>query len=213
MSDMRLVQTNSAALPSQAAFDASDISVHDNFLSKSEQAELFSFLSGPGWAFGAYSDPNPGSSRYWYKHFAGIVRDEREKIETGRFEGQLAQSVPLISKMWCLLRSNLLREHMLLRCYANGYPSGSEGGVHIDSNLHGDFTSIYYPHESWNANFGGETIFFNGNGNDILKAVFPKPNRLVVFPGLIPHVARGVSRSCPVLRITLMFKTRRQVGL
>jgi SM-20-related protein len=30
----------------------------------------------------------------------------------------------------------------------------------------------------------------------------------VVFPGLIPHVARGVSRTCPMLRITLMFKTR-----
>jgi SM-20-related protein len=28
-----------------------------------------------------------------------------------------------------------------------------------------------------------------------------------VFKGNIPHLARGVSRTCPVLRITLMFKT------
>jgi SM-20-related protein len=42
---------------------------------------------------------------------------------------------------------------------------------------------------------------------DIVSAVYPKPNRFVVFSGNIPHVARGVSRTCPKLRITLMYKT------
>jgi SM-20-related protein len=49
-------------------------------------------------------------------------------------------------------------------------------------------------------------LFFNELGDDVLCAVYPKPNRLVSFPGEIPHVARGISHMCPLLRITLMFK-------
>jgi SM-20-related protein len=50
-------------------------------------------------------------------------------------------------------------------------------------------------------------VFFTQDGSDILASIYPKPNRLIVFPGAIPHVARGISRTCPKLRITLMFKT------
>ncbi|MGH7016591.1 MAG: hypothetical protein ACRED8_05840, partial [Caulobacteraceae bacterium] len=95
----------------------------------------------------------------------------------------------------------------LTRCYANGYPSGAEGGVHLDSNLPTHFTAIYYPHLAWNPNWAGETLFFDAEGADVIAAVYPRPNRLAVFPGVIPHVARAVSRACPELRITLMFKT------
>ena len=54
---------------------------------------------------------------------------------------------------------------------------------------------------------GGETVFFNREKTDIIACVYPKPNRLVIFRGNFPHVARGVSRTCPALRIALMFKT------
>jgi SM-20-related protein len=30
---------------------------------------------------------------------------------------------------------------------------------------------------------------------------------MLMFEGTLPHVARGVSRICPVMRVTLMFKT------
>ena len=61
---------------------------------------------------------------------------------------------------------------------------------------------------SWHPNYAGETVFFNDEGTDIIGTVYPRPNRMVLFSGSIPHVARGVSRVCPELRITLMFKTR-----
>ena len=188
-------------------FCASDIAIYDDFLSKEQQQEINEFLCGPGWAFGAYSDPAPGASRYWFKHFAGIVRDGRETSDPIEFERQLARNAPLVAKMWEGLRTGPLSGHVLSRCYANGYPSGAEGGLHMDSNISEHFTTIYYPHPTWHPNFAGETLFFNKEGSDILAAVYPKPNRLVVFPGVIPHVARGVSRTCPQLRITLMFKT------
>ena len=53
---------------------------------------------------------------------------------------------------------------------------------------------------------------FNQEETDILASIYPKPNRLLIFSGIVPHVARGVSRICPVLRITLMFKTELRDG-
>ena len=204
---MALASPLPAASP--LTFCAEDIAIYDAFLSPEDQRDVLGFLSGPGWAFGAYSDTAPGASRYWYKHFAGIVRDGAEKSDPLEFERQLNENAPLVAKVWRKLRGGVLSGHALSRCYANGYPSGSEGGVHMDSNIAEHFTTIYYPQISWHPNFAGETVFFNQDGSDIIAAVYPKPNRLVVFPGVIPHVARGVSRACPQLRITLMFKTQR----
>lgn len=188
-------------------FSASDVVILDDFLGRGQQQEIFEFLAGPGWAFGAFSDPSPSASRYWSKHFAGIVRDGREKNDPVEFEQQLERNAPPVARMWAGLRTGVLSGHALSRCYANGYPSGAEGGVHMDSNISEHFTSIYYPHSAWHPNFAGETVFFDADGSDIIAAVYPRPNRLVVFPGVIPHVARGVSRVCSQLRITLMFKT------
>jgi SM-20-related protein len=86
-------------------------------------------------------------------------------------------------------------------------PAGAEGGLHMDSNVDTHLTSIYYPHPRWHPSLGGETLFFNKDGTDVIGAVYPKPNRLAVFPGTIPHVARPMSAKAKDLRITLMFKS------
>ena len=202
--------TSAIAIPrtaSQPSISASRIAVHDDFLPAGEQRAVFDFLLGPGWGFGAYSDNAPGASRYWFKHFAGYVRDGREDLDPAAVEQQLSAAAPLVAAVWTRLKSGILGGHALTRCYANGYPAGSEGGLHLDSNIDDHFTAIYYPHLAWRPNFAGETVFFNREGSDIIASIYPRPNRLVIFPGTIPHVARGVSRSCPELRITLMFKT------
>lgn len=183
------------------------IRVHDEVLPQDEQKQLLSFLKGPGWSYGAFSDNAPGASRYWFKHFAGVVRDGAEALTPQAFEASLQADAPLVAALWRRLQRGPLAGHRLTRCYANGYPSGAEGGLHCDSNVASHFTAIYYPHLAWHPNFAGETVFFEPSGPEIIASVYPKPNRLVVFPGTIPHVARGVSRSCPELRITLMFKT------
>jgi SM-20-related protein len=190
-----------------AWFNASDVQIYDNALAEALQGDVVAHLNEPGWAFGAYSDASPNASRYWYKHFAGYVRDGKEARTAQGVEDELETASSVISAVWRQLKSGPLAGHSLTRCYANGYPAGSEGGLHLDSNVPDHFTAIYYPHTSWHPNFAGETVFFAGDGSDIVLSVYPKPNRLVVFPGVIPHVARGVSRMCPQLRVTLMFKT------
>src|SRR5258708_39850337 len=73
-------------------------------------------------------------------------------------------------------------------------------------------TIIFYPHSAWHPNWGGETLFFNKDQTDVVAAVYPRPNRLLVFSGTIPHVARGLSRVSPALRIPLMLQAERVVA-
>jgi SM-20-related protein len=190
-----------------SALLANDIIIHDDFLHREDQQDMLTFLRGPGWSFGAFSDPSADASRYWYKHFAGYVKDGREPLDPGEIERELGGNAPLAAKMWRQISTTILPGHQLARCYANGYPFGAEGGLHMDSNIPSHYTALYYPHLAWHPNYSGETVFFNATGTEIIASVYPKPNRLVVFAGTIPHVARAISRKCPELRITLMFKT------
>jgi SM-20-related protein len=181
------------------------IAVRDNFLAEDEQRAVWEFLKGPGWAFGAYSDQE--GSRYFYKHFAGYRLDPSSEGKAAAFEDELREGYPLLAAVWDRLKAGPLQGHALARCYANGMPSGVDGALHLDSNIDSHLTTIYYPHLEWHPNFGGETVFFDKAGADIVAAVYPRPNRLTIFSGTIPHVARPVSRRGPDLRITLMFKT------
>jgi SM-20-related protein len=183
------------------------VAARDDFLSRDRQEAVLKFLKAPGWAYGAYSDPAPEASRYWYKHFAGYVRDGRETRTPAEIEAELEGNAPVIAEVWRRLRDEVLPGHALTRCYANAYSFGAEGGLHYDSDVETHFTVIYYPLLAWSPNFGGETVFFNQTGDEIIASVYPKPNRLIWFPGVIPHAARGLSRTCRDLRITLMFKT------
>lgn len=204
MSNLHIVAKDAPATPKHTA---SDVAIHDDFLSSDEQQAVLAFLRGPGWSYGAFSDPAPDAPRYWYKHFAGYVKDGLESHDPARIEAELERNAPLAGAVWRRIQSLILPGHDLTRCYANGYPFGAEGGLHLDSNIRTHFTALYYPHLSWHPNYAGETVFFNETGTDIIASVFPRPNRLVVFPGTVPHVARAVSRKCPELRMTLMFKT------
>ena len=181
----------------------------DNFLPQAEQAALWAFLCSPGWSFGAFSAD--AGHRYFYKHYAGIKQSPHEYDDPAAVERELAEH-PLVAQVWARLRAGALKGQRLGRCYANGMPPGAEGGVHLDSNVPEHYTAIYYPHPAWNADMAGETLFFNPARDEVVAAVYPKPNRLVIFPGTIPHVARPMSSRVNDLRITLMFKTVGQVA-
>jgi len=176
----------------------------DNFLPQAEQAALWAFLRTSAWSYGAFSAE--AGHRYFYRHYAGIKQSSKEFDDPAAAERELAE-FPLVEQVWARLKAGALRGQRLGRCYANGMPPGAEGGVHLDSNVPEHFTAIYYPHPEWNADMAGETVFFNPGRDEILAAVYPKPNRMVIFPGTIPHVARPMSSRVTDLRITLMFKT------
>ena len=181
------------------------VTVFDNLLAPAEHQAVWAFLNQAGWAHGGHSSAD--GDRYFYKHFAGYVKDGDEPMTAEGIEGELEQSAPLLAGLWRALKSGPLKGNALSRCYANGLPGGMEGAVHQDSNRESHLTAIYYPHAAWHPNHGGETLLFTPAGDDIVAAIYPRPNRLAVFAGTIPHVARPMSRRCLDLRITLMFKT------
>lgn len=190
------------------------VTIADGVLDEPRRKEIFDFLSQPGWQFGWKSDPKADPYAFWHKHFAGSVHpDHFLKEGHGRqydSAEELQRNAPLIHEMWEHLRETTLSGHVLIRCYANGHTFGSDGSVHTDLLVEHSFTSVYYPHQRWEPNWGGETVLFDKDKSDIVVSVYPRPNRLATFRGTIPHVARGVSRVCPVMRITLMFKTERR---
>lgn len=187
--------------------NAPKVTVFDNLLAPAEQAAVWSFLNQGGWTYGGYSADGPEADRYFYKHFAGYRTDGREARDLAAIEAELGETAPILGEMWSALQKGPLQGQALSRCYANGMSGGVEGGLHLDSNLESHLTAIYYPHAAWDPNFGGETLLFSAAGDEIVAAIYPKPNRLAVFSGTIPHVARPMSRRRSELRITLMFKT------
>jgi SM-20-related protein len=183
----------------------------DDALEEEQRVRIWNFLSGPGWKFGWKSDSKKDPYSFWHKHFAGntlpdhYARDGKERQYDCADE--LRRRAPILHELWSDLEKHVIPGHVLTRCYANGQPYGSEGSIHTDSLSANSRTIIFYPHSAWHPNWGGETLFFDKEQTDVIAAVYPRPNRLLVFSGTIPHVARGLSPICPALRITLMFKT------
>jgi len=88
--------------------------------------------------------------------------------------------------------------------------------VHCNTSLYGDIqlphyditpgvTWLYYSNPVWEANWMGETIFYDSHGEPIY-AVFPKPGRVVVFAADILHRGGVPSRDCVEARRSVAFK-------
>lgn len=119
---------------------------------------------------------------------------------------------PELAVIWNLIKQQL-GDRILVRCYINGYTFGTDAYAHIDDkNITAKFgedalseTVIIYLNKKWNRDWSGETVIYNGD--EIERSVLPKFNRMLTFNSALFHAARPVSRSCPDLRLVLVFKT------
>lgn len=68
-----------------------------------------------------------------------------------------------------------------------------------------ELTALWFLAARWEPEWGGETMFFDDSG-DALFCASPKPGRLVVFDGAIPHAGRPPTRICFVPRYTFAIK-------
>ena len=50
-------------------------------------------------------------------------------------------------------------------------------------------------------------MFYGADKETIIMSVQPKPRRVVVFNGEVPHAARAPAASCNRLRMSIAFKT------
>lgn len=177
----------------------------DDLLDPASWASLLHyFKTSVAFRYGWASDKEVSEFSHWNCDFLGAQGNNQVNLESSLYANSAMQP---IASVWNKLKDLHLKGHALVRCYANAHTYGVEGAPHYDSREDGNFTTILYIVPEWKAEWAGETVFFNDEG-EIVCSVLPKPNRAITLDGTQLHAARSLARICPNVRITLMFKTR-----
>ncbi len=169
---------------------ANCIDVHDGLISDELVNALFESVHQPVYKFGQKS--NAGDEfGFW---IANIDADTRRDVRP-------------LGTLWEIVEQHITKgRYGIERMYVNAYSYGDCPTVHVDHAQEENFTVLYYANYEWNHNWSGETVFYNDAKDEILRAVYPKPGRIVVFDARVPHVAREPNRICPVVRYTIAMK-------
>ncbi len=181
------------------------IYVVDDFLTEAEERAIAIQLKGEVWRYNWPSYENsPAVRPCWHVFIAGKNRPlGQSSLE------ELRENKPwsFLIRVW----ERFLALHdfkiNLLGVYANGQTFGQDAIIHRDNKVHPGLTIVVFCNEYWPTSWGGELVFYNDTKDHIIKAVLPKPRRVVVFDGRIPHAARSPSNTCDQVRMTLAFKT------
>ena len=178
---------------------------HENLLPESRATELYKYLLNSPWTWGYRSDKSHmrRSIPKWSIFFGGPTKVGQS---CKKCENELSG---IILDVWKDVKSRLDAEDVLVRCYANAQTCGQDQRLHTDDSLDTSKTIIVYVNESWNADWGGETIIWDSEKRLITNSVLPKFRSVLGFPGNVWHGVRPVSQYCDFLRMTLMFKTRK----
>lgn len=86
--------------------------------------------------------------------------------------------------------------------------------VHRDANCADCVTFLYYGNQYWNADWGGETVFFD-NARDAQHVVLPKPGRLAMFNAGLLHRAGVPQRQTPAVRygMSAFYRCKARLGV
>lgn len=144
---------------------------------------------------------------YWYYPVAMASNQYVDDVEPQLAE--LDENLNPIHELWKIVRERLGIPVRLYECEYGANPFGCEGHPHYDSqreNVRPEHIAIIvYLNAQWDVAWGGETVVFN-EAMDVFSATIPKPGCATILEGDPFHVARGVSRSCPLPRRVLVFK-------
>lgn len=147
-------------------------------------------------------------------HFTGFKRTERDYSDQDFANAMAVADLvldddlvqELMSKVYPLVPN--AEELYCYRVYANCYTPSDSPEPHKDQCENNGFTVLYYANSEWSWENGGETVFFDEN-REIIKAVLPKPGRVVIFQPDIHHTARVQNILGPKFRYTIAIKLRK----
>lgn len=171
------------------------VQIIDNIFSPDIIKELKKEIDNTEWKYGWRSNQSMGFG-HWNHSFA--ISNEANGLDISD------QLKGIIGEAWSYLQETQFKNHILLRCYLNSHTYGIEGYPHTDTIREGESTLVTYMNKIWKREWGGETFVYDKY--KILHAELPKFNNGLLFPANMVHCARSVTRICPQLRITLMFK-------
>lgn len=170
--------------------------VVDNSLSESCQTTLANWFSRQSFILADVDSERASFSKHWIRPLDS---------ELGRLS-----ATPVLGWVDALCRlcaPNLRLNLTEVKAYATPY--GDVPTYHQDSELGPTLTAVLYCHQEWQPDWGGELIIADSDGEPKV-AIAPRPGRLVVFRGDLPHKAGSPSRlSCTprnalVLRYTVV---------
>ena len=166
------------------------ISVHDDLVAPDMARELFDAVHQPVYRFGQKSNAHDPFG-FWIANIPdAIVRGDNP-----------------IGALWRLVEARITRGRCgIERMYVNAYTYGDCPTIHVDHDAAGNYTVLYYANLEWKPEWSGETVFYTPQRDDIVRSVLPRPGRIAVFDGRIPHVAREPNRIAPVVRYTIAMK-------
>jgi hypothetical protein len=143
-----------------------------------------------------------------------FTRSESARFDTGDFrhwaseyDSAEARNLPLYAPTAAAVEERFPGHPLQLqRAYCNAAFYGDMLFTHVDAAPEARaVTAIWYVSKRWDVEWGGETLFFDRDG-DAVFVVSPRPGRLVLFDGAIPNVGRPPNRICPEPRFTFAFK-------
>ena len=181
------------------ADDVEPIAIFDDVLPAPIITALADEVQRQGFQYGWYANKDKGFP-HWNRNYGQTGRDRLNRDEI------LSELCLPVRAAWDCLSKTYAQGATVIRAYANAYTFGTEGYLHTDSTVPSDVTFLLYLNREWRRDWAGETLFFDGH--DVMATVLPKFNRMVVFPSIVPHVARSVSRSCSVARTIFTFKAK-----
>lgn len=174
------------------------IIVKDELFPKETLDSVRYFLDKAAWSYGWPSNTSIPFG-HWNANFTNTTKDNSTDVSS--------KLPPVITPLWTKINKECFGGNAkLTRCYANRQTFGTEGYIHTDTERDEDLTCLIYMDPEWDVNWGGETTFYSKDLKSIVQAEVPRYGKAVVFKGNIPHCAKPVSRICPEVRTTLMFK-------
>lgn len=169
------------------------VAVFDGLLDPRELAKLVAMLEQSPFTRTETARPESRQYRHWVINLAP---------EVGR-------GLALLAPALAAARLVSGREYRDYRSYCNYAAFGDVLLTHTDAQPGADeFTALWFLSTEWNAEWGGETLFFDSKG-DAAFVVSPRPGRLAIFDGSITHCGRPPTRICHASRFTFAYKLER----
>jgi SM-20-related protein len=170
-------------------------------------------LHGFGWQYGLCSSHKKnadGTSNFEYDKGADEefeVPCFKQSIYPPRSESASDPSYGMIFKA---VMSTLPFEVELGEILVNGQQYIHNTTAHQDCSCDNGISFIYYVNRNWKDSWGGATRVQTEDG---WVEIFPKPGRVCLFKGNIPHHGMPPNDNYRGLRATLVYKTMRTIPL
>lgn len=200
-----------------------EIWVFDDIIPKDIQQRLAQTVQSEIWGYNWRTSP---SDRYpvWGRSVVSPQRGNRNVQQQLLMDEH--QHDP--GDIWNLFSKSFLRGHSLLRSFVIGFHHGCEGYAHGDNtdpedglptagysglNLTNYRSTIVFAFDEWDTAWGGEMLLYNRDMTDIIRAVEPKPFRVLSFPGFLPHKPNGPTRESDQFLPLLSYRSKQILRL